>query len=123
MQTNLSVNEPFTDKLNYSYKDSKYNPIKVEDIINLEKRIEKALKNQAEDISLDISELEKQIKTVNSKFTKTNADYVTHQELEQLEQYLVKKIDSGFHHGKLSFYISFGVGELEFNLILIKKRS
>jgi hypothetical protein len=35
-----------------------------EDLVDLEARVEKALKRQAEDIAIDVTELEKQIKGV-----------------------------------------------------------
>lgn len=45
-------------------RSSNISDVSKDDLIDLEGRIEKALKRQAEDIAIDVSELEKQIKGI-----------------------------------------------------------
>ena len=67
----------------------------------LENRIEKALKKQAEDIASDVTELEKQIRRLQTDYSNINNNTsVDKFELRRFENYILDRVDTSL--GKIN---------------------
>lgn len=68
--------------------------VNFEDLKSLENRIEKWMKTQAEDIAMDVTDLEKQIKRANMKLTTlSKEDFITRKDLEKFKSYFTNKME------------------------------
>jgi hypothetical protein len=115
MLSNLPVKQPLSDKI-YPYDScSKLNSQRTDEIFNMEKRIEKTLKNQAEDISVDVVELEKQIRAIDIKATLMKKECVTHRELNKFEQFFIEKMDTILSEAKDIINCKFPTPNIQIN--------
>ena len=68
--------------------------VNFEDLKSLENHIEKWMKNQEEDIAMDVTDLEKQIKRANMKLTTlSKEDFITRKDLEKFKSYFTNKME------------------------------
>ncbi|CAI2365891.1 unnamed protein product [Moneuplotes crassus] len=84
--------DPRSKALKQSVQDKFH--VRHEDLSRLEDKLEKLIKSQAEDIAIDVTELEKSVKKVEAKLKEycSRGGNVTRQEFHQLGKVLEKKI-------------------------------
>ena len=74
-----------------------HSEIRFEDLKALENKIDKSLKDQAEDIAIDVTDLEKQVNDLSMKTAEImarNEQLLTEKDLTRFEKYFTKKMES-----------------------------
>ncbi|CAI2365615.1 unnamed protein product [Moneuplotes crassus] len=91
---NQDINQDYFNRCQRISSDYAQQQVRHEDLDRLETKLVKLMKTQAEDIAVDVTDLEKYTQRVDSKLRNfCLEDHVTRKEFHQLEKILDKKIE------------------------------